>query len=73
MTFDEANARITEQLVGRTVDHVLRKGLEIEIVCTDGHVVVLAATKDYHIVHKRTDVRIVLPSVPVFSDVGLFI
>lgn len=71
-TFDEANARLTNELTGRTIDHVIRNGLDLEIVCTDGHVVVIAATVDHHIVHKRTDVRVMLHGVSVFGEAGKF-
>jgi len=67
MTFDESNAKITTELTGRTIDHVVRNGLELEIHCTCGHVVVLAATVDHHIVHKRTDVSVIVPGVSMMA------
>ena len=69
-TFDEANARITEELTGRTIDHVIRNGLELELVCVDGHVVVIQATIEGHIVHKKTDVRVTLQGVDMFPLAG---
>lgn len=67
---NESNARITEQLTGRTIDHVIRKGKEIEMVCTDGHVVVIQADINGDIHHKRTDVRIMLPGVNMSGLAG---
>lgn len=62
-TFNESNARLTDQLAGRTIDHLVRNGKEIEIICTDGHTVVIQADVNGDIHYKRTDVRIVLPSL----------
>lgn len=70
MTFDESNAQLTEQLTGRTIEYILRKGKEIELVCTDGHVVVIQADTRGDIHFKRTDVRIQLPSFSVFGRQG---
>lgn len=70
MQMNEANARITEQLTGRTIDHVIRNGKDIELVCMDGHVVVLAVDTQGNIQHKKTDVRIVLPGVTMNGVAG---
>lgn len=69
-TYDESNARLTDELTGRTIDHLIRKGLEIHIVCTDGHTVVIQADDNGEIHYKRTDVSIMLPGVSMFSEVG---
>lgn len=70
LTFDEANAQITEAMTGRTVEYVERVGKELHFCMTDGHVVVVQATVDGHIVRKRVDVRIVVPAVEVHSAAG---
>ncbi len=70
MTFDESNAMLTEQLTGRTIDHIVRKGKELEFICNDGHVVILQADINGDICYKKTDVRIMLPGVNMFSDAG---
>lgn len=70
MTFDESNAQLTEQLTGRQIDHLARVGKELEVVCCDGHVVVLQADINGDIHFKRTDVRIMLPGVDMFGKEG---
>lgn len=71
-TFEEANAKITNELVGRTIEYVYRDGLDLVIRTTCSHEVRLAATVDHHIVHKKTDVRIMLTGVDMFPEVGKF-
>lgn len=72
MTFDESNARITEALTGRTISHIVRNGLDIELYCDGGHVVVLASDVNHNICYKRTDVRIMLEGVSMLSQAGKF-
>jgi len=71
MTFDESNAAITEQLTGRTIEHVVRNGPVLEFVCSDGHVVKLQADVKGNIHYRGTDVRIMLPEVSAMSVAGL--
>jgi len=66
--FDEANARLTQQLCGRTIEYIFRKGKEIVIQTTDGHSVVIQADINGDIQHKRTDVGVVIPGVSVFGQ-----
>ena len=70
MNFDEANARITTELAGRTVDWVERNGKEIDIVCTCGHVITLQADVKGDIHYKKTGVRIVLRNLPISPQLG---
>jgi len=70
MTFDESNARITQELTGREFDHFYRKGKEFHIVCTDGHSVVLQADVNGEIHYLRTDVTIMLTGVEFMADAG---
>lgn len=73
MTFDESNAHITEQLCGRTIEHVVRVGKVLEFHTTCGHVVKLQACENHDIHFVGTDVRIILPeavSVGVLGIVG---
>lgn len=65
--FDAANSRLTDQLAGRTINYVVRKGKELEFVCDDGHVVILQADVDGDIHHKKTDVRVMLPGVEMYG------
>ena len=70
MTFDESNAYLTQEFAGRRIDYVVRKGKELEFVCTDGHVVIIQADVNGDIHFKQTDVRISLPGVDMFSKVN---
>lgn len=70
MTFDESNAHLTQELAGRRIDYIVRKGKELIFVCTCGHQVVLQADVNGDIHFKRTDVSIVLPGVEMFSEAG---
>jgi len=67
---DVTDSKITDQLSGRTIDHVIRNGKQLEFVTTDGHVVVLQSDINYNIQHFKTDVRIVLPGVSMFGEAG---
>lgn len=58
MIFDESDAKITELMTGRTIDHVIRNGKELEFVCNDGHICVIQADVDGDIHLKRVDVRL---------------
>ncbi len=71
-TFDEANARLTEQLCGRVIQYVYREGLDLVFVTMCGHEVRIAATVDHHIVHKRTDVKVMLQGVSMLAEAGKF-
>lgn len=68
-TYNESNAQLTNALCGRTIDHIVRAGKELEIVCTDGHVVVIQADINGDIHHKKTDVRVMLPPLSAISKV----
>ncbi len=68
--FDEANAVLTEQLTGRTIDYVVRNGKVLELYTTDGHVVKLQADVDYDIHHNGTDVKVMLEGVSMFGIAG---
>lgn len=70
MTFDESNAILTQELAGRRIDYLVRKGKELHIVCTDGHIVVIQSDTMGDIHFKRTDVSIVLPGVEFLSKAG---
>ena len=71
-TFNEANAKLTNELTGRTIDHVIRNGKEIEMVCNDGHVVVIQADIHGDIHHKQTNVKVILPTLSLFGKAGKF-
>ena len=68
--FDESLAKITNELTGRTVEYVYYDKLDLVIRTICGHEIRLAATTTYMIAHKRTDVRIALPGVDMFSKAG---
>jgi hypothetical protein len=70
MIYDNSDSRITDQLSGRTIDHVIRSGKQIELVCADGHVIILQADIDGDIHHRKTDVRITLPNVSMLGGYG---
>lgn len=63
LTFDESNAKLTELMCGRTVDCILRKGLEIIFVFTDGMHVTIASDNKYTIHYKKHETRIYLKGV----------
>ena len=69
---DESNGRLTQELVGRTIDHVVRKGLQLELVTECGHRVVIQADTNYNIHHIKTDVAVVVPGVTMKSIAGDF-
>ena len=69
-TFDEADGRITNALCGRTVEYVVRNGLDLELVCADGHTVVLASDLGHNVHLKRTDVSIALPGVTLQGGIS---
>jgi len=70
--FDEANARLTNELTGRTIEYIFRQGKELLIQTTDGHTVVLQVDVDGNIQHKRTDATVVIPGVRLFAKEGRF-
>jgi len=70
LTFDEADAQITNAMAGKTVDYVERVGPELHFYLTDGHVVVLQSTCDHHIVRKRVDVKVVVPQATAYGGAG---
>ena len=72
MTFDESNARLTQELAGRRIDYLVRKGKELHIICTDGHTVVIQADIHGDIQYKQTDVSVVMPSFKMLADKGNF-
>jgi formamidopyrimidine-DNA glycosylase len=65
--FDEANARLTNELCGRTIDHIYRQGKELLIQTTCGHSVVIQSDINGDIQHKRTDTKVVIPGVSVLG------
>ena len=71
MSFDEANAAITEQLTGRTIEHVVRNGLVLEFHTTCGHVGKLHADVEFNIRHRGTDGKIILPDVAAVGVLGM--
>lgn len=71
MKFDESNARITSALTNRTIDHVLRVGNKLEMVCTDGHVITLFTDANGDIQLLKVGVRIELPGVSMFPKAGV--
>jgi len=70
MNFDESNAMLTQELAGRRIDYLFRKGKELHIVCTCGHTVVLQSDINHDIHFKRTDVSITLPRIEMFGKGG---
>lgn len=70
ITFDESNAILTQELAGRRIDYLVRKGKELHVICTDGHTVVLQSDVNHDIHFKRTDVTIKIPGVDMIPDVG---
>lgn len=70
MTYDESNAQLTMGLCGRTIDHIIRAGKELEFVCTDGHSIVIQADVHGDIHFKRRDVKIFLPGMSFDSHAG---
>ena len=70
MTFDESNAILTEQLAGRRIDYLFRKGKELHIVCMDGHTVVLQADVNGDVHYKKTDVTIKLTIPGLMGEAG---
>lgn len=72
MILDISDSRITDQLCGRTIEHVVRNGKVLEFYTTDGHVVKLQADVDYDIHHRGTDVKIMLDGVNMLPVAGKF-
>ena len=72
MTFDESNAKMTEELCGRTVDWVVREGKEIVIYTTCGHQITLQADVNGDIRYKSTAVHIVLDPANFGATQGQF-
>lgn len=73
ITFEDADSQITDQMSGLVIDYVVRKGLELEFHFRNSkQVVVLQATEQYHIAHKRTDVRVALNGVSIGAEIGQF-
>ena len=72
MIFDESNAMLTQELAGRRIDYLVRKGKELHVVCTDGHTVILQADIHGDIHFKKTDVTIKLDYGTLFGDAGKF-
>ena len=70
MTFDESNAKITEQLAGKTIEYVVRNGKMLEFYTTDGHVVRLQADVKGDIHYRNTGVRIMLPPISADGTAG---
>jgi hypothetical protein len=71
MTYDESDAMITQELCGRTIDHVERVGKQIDIVTTCGHVITLQSDVYDEIQYVKTGVRVTLPGISVMPDLGL--
>lgn len=71
MTYDESNARLTECLTGRTVDHLYRKGNELHIVTSDGHDIGLKSDVNHHIHYAGMGVKILLDGVSFSGEYGL--
>ena len=70
MTYDEAQAFLTNELCGRTIAHVERVDKEIVLVTTCGHAIVLKSDLNHDIHYVRTDVRISLTGSPIFGRAG---
>jgi len=70
MRYNEANAYLTNELTGRTIHSVERKGKEITFVCSDGHAVTIQADVNGDIHYKSTGVRVQLPGFSVVGGVG---
>ena len=71
MTFDESNAKITQHLTGRTIEHVERQGKELRICCSCGHEVVLQADVNGDIQFKGQAVKIILPQLALGAHTGM--
>ena len=72
MNFDESNARITESLTGRTIEHVYRKGKELLIYTTCGHEIKLQADVNGDIHFKGCGVKIMLEPLALAPLQGMF-
>lgn len=70
LTFNEANARLTELLCGRTVDCVMRKGKELIIVLTNGCQITMQADVNGDIHYKGHETKIYLSGIDMGSDQG---
>jgi uncharacterized protein YPO0396 len=70
VTLDEAFARITNELSGRTFEACWYDGLDLVIRTECGHEVHLAATTEHVIMHKKTDVCLTLDGVSMFCEAG---
>lgn len=71
MTFDESFAHITNELCGRTIDHVVRNGKVLELYTTCGHIVKLQADDQYDIHYAGTGVNIQLDGIGIFGKANL--
>lgn len=71
MTFDESHAKITEELTGRSVDHVVRNGKVLELHTQCGHVIKLQADDKHDIHYAGTAVSIVLDPLAIGCEQGL--
>jgi hypothetical protein len=70
MTFDESNARITNELTGRTIDHVVRNGKALELHTACGHCVKLQSDVNHDIHFAGTSVHIKLDPMELFGAGG---
>jgi len=70
ITFEEANAQITEALHGRTFSYLYRKGQELHVVCEDGRDIALQATVDGHIALKNFGSTVIVPPVNLYGTAG---
>ena len=60
MNFDESNAKITEHLTGKVIDHVVRNGKELEFHTACGHCIKLQSDINHDIHFKGQSVSIML-------------
>jgi len=68
MTFDESNSKITEEMTGRTIDHIVRNGKVLEFHTACGHCIKLQADDKHDIHYLGTSVSIVLDPMLLYGE-----
>ena len=71
MTFDESNGKITTELTGREIDHIVRNGKVLEFHTKCGHCIKLQSDDNHDIHFAGTSVSIALDGIGVLGAQGM--